>query len=65
MVARPLHSAFVVTQYFHISRSRLALRRFGISPVYSSHPRYAEPRDLFAILRELVGYAAYMVRRYG
>ncbi|HEU4451671.1 MAG TPA: YdcF family protein [Longimicrobium sp.] len=52
--------AVVVSQYFHIPRCRLALRRQGISPVYSTYARYFEPRDLYSIAREMVGYPAYL-----
>jgi uncharacterized SAM-binding protein YcdF (DUF218 family) len=52
-------SAVVVSQYFHVPRCRLALRRAGIAPVYSAHARYFEMRDLYSIAREVVGYPAY------
>ena len=57
-------SVCVVTQYYHVPRSRLAMRRFGISPVYSVHARYFEWRDLFSICREVAGWAKYTLRRY-
>ena len=53
------HSALVVTQYFHVTRSVLALRRAGTAEVYSAGARYFEWRDLYSIPRELAGYAAY------
>lgn len=52
--------AVVVSQYFHVPRCRLALRRAGIAPVYSTHARYFEPRDLYSIAREVVGCPAYL-----
>lgn len=55
-------SALVVSQYFHISRSKLALRRYGISPVFSAHARYFEWRDVYSIAREVVGYGAYLLK---
>jgi vancomycin permeability regulator SanA len=51
----------VVSQYFHIPRCRLALRRVGINPVYSAHARYFEWRDLYSTAREVVGYPAYFL----
>lgn len=63
MKERGLKSAVVVTQYFHISRSRLALRRFGVAPVYSAHARYFELRDLYSTAREVLGYVYYRFRR--
>lgn len=60
MRANRWSSAVVVSQYFHVPRSRLALRRAGIAPVYSAHARYFEARDLYSIAREVVGYPAYL-----
>lgn len=50
----------VVSQYFHIPRCRLAFAQAGLAPVFSAHARYFELRDVYSILRELVGYAAYL-----
>ncbi len=55
-------SAMVVTQYFHVPRMRLALKLSGITPVFSSHARYFELRDIYSIAREVVGYGAYLLR---
>ncbi len=55
-------SAMVVTQYFHVPRMRLALRRSGITPVFSAHARYFELRDIYSIAREVIGYGAYLLR---
>lgn len=53
-------SALVISQYFHIPRCRLALSRAGMDRVYAAHARYFEPRDIYSIFREVVGYAAYL-----
>lgn len=55
-------SATAVTQYFHISRTKQALSKAGVKTVRGSHARYAEWRDLYSIPREVVGYAAYLLR---
>ena len=55
-------SALVVSQYFHVPRMRLALKRSGVAPVFSAHARYFERRDVYSIAREVVGYAAYLLR---
>jgi uncharacterized SAM-binding protein YcdF (DUF218 family) len=57
-------SALIVSQYFHIARTRLAVEGFGVRPVYSAHAEYFEPRDLYSVMREVVGYGAYLARRY-
>lgn len=61
---RKLKSVFVVSQYFHIPRARLALARFGIEPVSSAAPRYFEWRDFFSVPRELAGYVTYSLRDF-
>lgn len=53
-----------ITQYFHISRTRLALERFGAGEVRTAHARIFETRDLYSIPREVLGYCAYTLRRY-
>lgn len=54
----------VVTQYFHISRSRLALKRFGIKEVGTAHAKYFELRDIYSTFREIPGYIKYSFRKY-
>lgn len=54
-----LHSALVVTNYYHISRTRLAFKIAGVEEVNSSHANYFEVRDLYSIPREIVGFGYY------
>jgi len=61
---RKFSSVFVVSQYFHVPRARLALSRFGISTVYSAHAYYFEMRDVYSSPRELFGYLRYFFRSY-
>ncbi|MCP5560658.1 MAG: YdcF family protein [Verrucomicrobiaceae bacterium] len=60
--AEKLKSVFVITQYFHIPRSKLALSKLGVSPLFNAHPHYFEARDLYSIARELPAYLKYLVR---
>ncbi|BDA69811.1 hypothetical protein RIVM261_089910 [Rivularia sp. IAM M-261] len=57
-------SVMVISQYFHIPRSKLALNKFGISQVYSAHANFYELRDVYSTAREVVGYASYLFRTY-
>ncbi|HYD98752.1 MAG TPA: YdcF family protein [Alphaproteobacteria bacterium] len=59
MQAHGLKSALVVTQYFHIPRSRYALRRAGIGTVHPAHARFFEARDLYSTAREMAALPAY------
>jgi len=64
MAGHGMKSALVVTQYFHVPRSRLALERFGVSPVYSAHANFFHPRDVLWVPRDAVGYVYYWLRGY-
>lgn len=56
-------SVFVVTQYFHLPRSRMALRKCGITDIASAYPHFFEPRDVYSIGREMVGVGKYVLIR--
>lgn len=56
------HSAMIISQYFHISRTRLAFSNYGVSPVYSAHANYFELRDLYSLSREVIGYFSYLLQ---
>jgi vancomycin permeability regulator SanA len=59
MAAHGFRSAVVVTQFFHITRSRYALQRAGVGTVYGAHADYIEARDLYSLGRELAALPAY------
>lgn len=59
---RGFKSVMVITQYFHITRSQLALHKFGITDTSSSHARFYEWRDIYSTIREAAGYPAYLLR---
>ena len=60
-----LRSVIVVSQYYHISRSKLALRRFGAPEVRGAHAAMVlEAREPWSLLREIVGYYAYLLKNY-
>jgi vancomycin permeability regulator SanA len=62
MRAHGMKTAAVATQYFHVPRTVLALRKAGVTVNQTSHARYFEGRDLYSIPREVVGYASYLIR---
>lgn len=63
MQQRGFKSALIISQYFHIMRSRFALRQCGISPIYNAHANYFSLRDLYSIPREIVAYYDYLLFR--
>ena len=44
--------------------ARLAMRRFGLSPVYTASADYFEWRDLYSTFREGPAYLKYALRSY-
>lgn len=62
MTERNLNKVLLISNYYHISRTRLAFKKSGIEKVYSSHARYFEVRDLYSIPREVIGYYYYLFR---
>lgn len=61
MQSRDLTSAVVVSQYFHIPRTRLAFRKHG-QETGSAHARFFELRDIYSTAREIPAYAQYALR---
>lgn len=57
-------SIMVVTQFYHVPRTKLALRRLGITPVYGAHARWITWQSAFWLLREVAAYPAYVLRGY-
>ena len=52
-------SVMVISQYFHISRAKLAFGKAGVAEIYSAHPNYFEMRDAYSIFREFFAYYSY------
>lgn len=56
-------SAMIVSQFNHISRCKLAFRRFGIGPLRSAHGHF-QWSDLKGFTHEFAGYYYYLIRSY-
>lgn len=54
-------SVVVVSQYFHVTRCKLAFRQVGVINVSGAHAEHYSWRDPYSILREFVGYYKYLV----
>lgn len=61
MQSRNMQSVIVVSQYFHITRSRLAFQKAGIENIYAAHANYFEWRDAYSVLREFTGFYSYLI----
>src|SRR5215213_6167180 len=61
MEANNFRSVTIVSQYFHITRTRLAFQKLGIENVYAAHADYFELKDIYSILREFTGFYTYLL----
>lgn len=52
-------SALVVSQHFHLARSRDALLQAGVTDIHRAHARFFEARDIYSIAREMVAWPIY------
>ena len=62
---RKIRRVMVISQYFHIPRAELALKKFGVPHVLHAHANYVEwARDLYSLSRELAGFITYYFKSY-
>ncbi len=52
----------VVSQWFHLPRAILAVRRFGVRTVSGAWPRWFEARDAYSFLREAAALPVYLFK---
>lgn len=63
MTKQGFNSVMVITQFYHITRSKLAFNRVGLKKIYSAHSNYFELRDIYSLMREFIGYYKYRFMR--
>jgi vancomycin permeability regulator SanA len=54
------NSVILVSQYFHITRCKLAFRQVGVTNAFGSHCNFFEKRDPYSAFREFFGYYKYL-----
>lgn len=57
-------SVMVITQFYHISRTKLAFHKAGVEEVYSAHADYFEWRDGYSLFREFFAYYKYLFFKF-
>ncbi|MBD3107236.1 YdcF family protein [Bacillus sp. AGMB 02131] len=57
-----LHSVMVISQYFHISRTKLAFEKVGFETIASAHADIFDSRDVYSTLREFPAYYTYLIK---
>ena len=65
MRARGVSRALVISQFYHMSRTRLAFARCGVRTIYAAHGRRFSKRDVYGLGRDTVGYAVYWLTDRG
>ena len=65
MRARGVSRVLLVSQFYHMSRSRLAFERCGVGTIYTAHGRRFSPRDVFGLGRDTAGYFVYWLTDRG
>lgn len=50
------NSVIVVSQYFHLTRTKMLFRKEGFENVSSVSPDYSEYRDFYSLFREFFAY---------
>lgn len=56
-----LESVVVVTQFYHVTRAKLAFKKLGIERVCGTHCDFFETRDFYSLFREFFGYYKYLL----
>ncbi|WP_035179355.1 YdcF family protein [Alkalihalobacterium bogoriense] len=58
-----LNSVMVISQYFHITRTKLAFEKIGFdkADIYSAHADIVEIRDIYSVVREFPAYYKYLL----
>jgi vancomycin permeability regulator SanA len=64
MHARGLHSVMVVTNYYHVTRTKLALRHAGIHDIEQAHVGVVRKDDAPMLAREVLALYYYLGRFY-
>ena len=55
------HTITVISQFYHISRTRLAFSKAGFDDVHTAHSTYYEARDIYSLMREFPAYYKYLM----
>lgn len=54
-------SVILVSQYFHISRCKLAFQQVGMEQSYGVHCEFFETKDIYSLIREFAGFYKYLI----
>lgn len=55
------NSVIIVSQFYHLTRAKLALKKVGVQNISSAHGDFFELRDIYSLLREFPAYYKYLL----
>lgn len=61
MEKKGFHTVTVISQFYHIARTRLAFHKVGLDNVYTAHSTNYEVRDIYSLMREFPAYYKYLL----
>ena len=61
---RNISSVIVISQFFHITRTKYILRKRSDANVYSAHAEYFEWKDFYSVFREFFAFYAYVLLKH-
>ncbi len=61
MEEQGFESLMIITQFFHISRSKLAFKQQGLTEIYGAHAKDFFVRDIYSVFREFFAYYKYLL----
>ena len=61
MKREDMHSVFIISQFYHIPRSKLAMSKYGFDEHFHAHSKEFSARDVYSTLREVPAYVKYMM----
>ena len=64
MRERNLNTVMVVTHYYHITRTKLALKHEGIASIQQAHVGVVRKEDAFNLVREVIATDYYLAKFY-
>lgn len=51
----------LVSQFYHLSRTKLIFKKFGFEKLSTAHAKYFEWRDIYSLMREFPAYYKYLI----
>ncbi|MPM21527.1 hypothetical protein SDC9_67971 [bioreactor metagenome] len=56
-----LKSVTIISQFYHITRTKLIFQNIGFEQIYSAHSTHYELRDIYSLFREFFAYYKYLL----